>query len=160
MVEQRPKKRRPVRFESLADVLVEIDRIQAADQNGTLHTTGNWTPGQNLSHIAAWIEYGYEGYPVPAPPWPIRWLLRIMLSRILSRGMSSGLRIRGLTEGTVGQDDMPLQAAAERLRTACLRLQCDTACPFDSPAFGPMSHEDRIRLNLRHAELHLSYLNY
>jgi hypothetical protein len=29
-----------------------------------------------------------------------------------------------------------------------------------SPAFGPMNHEDRTQFNLRHAELHLSFLQF
>ncbi len=38
-----------------------------------------------------------------------------------------------------------------------MRLKNGEPCTHDSPAFGALSHEDRIRLNLRHAELHLGY---
>ena len=57
-------------------------------------------------------------------------------------------------------DDMPTPAAGQRLLAALERLQAREEAKFDSPAFGPMSYENRIKLNLRHAELHLGYLSY
>lgn len=150
--------RRDLQFESIHDVLQDIDRIVSAHRAGTLKALGNWTPGQILAHLAAWIEYGYEGYPVKAPPWMVRFILKRMLGRFLKRGIPRGVRIPGIPQGTVGQDDMPLEEAAKRLRGAFERLSNDKSCMYASPAFGPMSHEDRIRLNLRHAELHLGFL--
>jgi hypothetical protein len=140
------------------DVLADIDQIIRAEREGRLQTVGNWKPGQILAHVAAWIEYGYSGYPIPAPAWPIRLLIRSTLGRTLKKGMPSGIRIPNVPGGTTGQDDVPLEAAAERLKTAFLKLKNNEPCSYDSPAFGHMSHADRIRLNLRHAELHLSHL--
>jgi hypothetical protein len=57
-------------------------------------------------------------------------------------------------------DAMAISEAAERLRNAFHRLKRREQAFHDSPAFGPMSHDDRIVLNLRHAELHLGYLDY
>jgi hypothetical protein len=57
-------------------------------------------------------------------------------------------------------DDMPTREAADRLKQAFRRLESGEPAKFHSPAFGAMSHEDRIRLNLRHAELHLGFLDY
>lgn len=150
--------RRELRFQSIDEALKDIDAIVAAHRQGRLGTLENWSAGQILAHVAAWIEYGYSGYPVPAPPWPVRLLLRPMLRRYLKKGMPRGVRIPGVAAGTVGQDEMPVEAAAERLKIAFLRLKDNEPCSFDSPAFGRMSHADRIRLNLRHAELHLSNL--
>ena len=56
-------------------------------------------------------------------------------------------------------DDMPVAEAGERLLKALERLEQDPNAPHISPAFGKMSHADRITLNLRHAELHLSFLH-
>ena len=55
---------------------------------------------------------------------------------------------------------MPLAEGAARLRKAVARLQAGEPARYDSPAFGPMNHEERIQLNLRHAELHLSFLRW
>ena len=152
--------RRSLRFDSIDDCLAEIDRIVAAAQQGDLKALGNWTPGQVMAHLAAWIEYGYDGYPLKAPPFFVRWILRMQLKKMLNKGMPSGVRIPGIKEGTIGMDPMETGEAAERLRAAFARLQNRDEAKFDSPAFGKMSHDDRVLLNLRHAELHLSFLDY
>jgi Protein of unknown function (DUF1569) len=152
--------RRKLRFNSIDDVLAEIDRIEQADRDGALRTTGNWTPGQIMAHIASWIEYGYDGYPIKKPFFLLRWILRLMLKKMLREGMHGGVRIPGVPGGTVGMDAMAISEAAERLRNAFHRLKRREQAFHDSPAFGPMSHDDRIVLNLRHAELHLGYLDY
>jgi hypothetical protein len=159
-VETKKVQRRKLRFESIDDVLAEIDRIELADRDGSLKCLGNWTPGQVFSHVAAWIEYGYDGYPIKSPPFFLRWILGLMVGKMLRDGMSPGVRIPGIPNGTVGMEPAPTTDAAERLRKAFLRLKRGESAPYDSPAFGKMSHEDRIRLNLRHAELHMSFLDY
>ena len=151
---------RHLRFESIDDVLAEIDRILQADREGQLETVGNWTAGQIMAHLAAWIEYGYEGFPLGPPPWIIRWILRWQLKKYLRDGLPRGVKIPRTEEGTFGMDRMETGEAADRLKQALGRLQSGQPAKFHSPAFGEMSHEDRIRLNLRHAELHLGYLRY
>ena len=153
------QQRRKLRFETIESVLADVDAVVAAAHAGQLQVLGNWTPGQVLAHLAAWIEYGYEGYPLKAPPWILRVLLRFMLPGMLKKGMRPGVKIPGVSGGTVGQDDQPIDQAAARLKQAFGRLKNGEKCSYNSPAFGAMSHEDRIRLNLRHAELHLSFLS-
>ncbi len=152
--------RRKLEWTSLAEVLAELDRIEAAETAGKLVAAGTWTPGQILTHLAAWIEYGYEGYPIKTPPLPFRWLLKWMLPGMLKRGMRPGVRIPGIKEGTTGQENVSTIDGLRRYRAAIQRLNQGEPCQYDSPAFGPMSTADRIRLNLRHAELHLSFLSY
>jgi hypothetical protein len=151
---------RKLRFDSIDDCLAEIRRVMAADDKGALCTCGKWTPGQNMAHVAAWIEYGFSGYPIGPPPFFVRWILRWRMRSILDKSMPRGVRIPGVKGGTAGTDDMPTPNAGQRLITAFKRLQAQEEARFDSPAFGPMSYDDRIRLNLRHAELHLGYLSY
>lgn len=151
---------RHIRFSTIDEVLAEVERIRQADEEGHLKVSGNWTAGQILAHLAAWIEYGYSGYPVKTPPFPFNYILRWMGKRILKNGMRPGVRIPGVKEGTFGQDAMSTVEGAERLKKAFMRLKNGEPCSHDSPAFGPMSHEDRIRLNLRHSELHLGFVHY
>jgi hypothetical protein len=151
---------RNLRFASIDDCTAEVRRILAAEAEGRLRAAGNWTPGQIMAHVAAWIEYGYEGYPIGPPPFFVRWILRLRLRKMLKQGMPRGVRIPGLKDGTVGMDQQPTAEAGGRLLRALKRLQDREEAGFDSPAFGPMSHDDRIQLNLRHAELHLGYLAY
>ena len=151
-------KRRKLWFHSIDDLRGELERIETADRNGQLRATGNWSAGQILAHLSAWIEYGWEGYPIGSPPFFIKWILVRMGRRYIRKGMPPGVKIPGIVNGTKGQDLMPFTEALSRLRNAICRLQSGEVARHDSPAFGPMSHEDRIQLNLRHAELHLGYL--
>lgn len=150
--------RRELRFESIDDLIAELNRIEQAEALGQLQVLGKWSPGQIVSHLAAWIEYGWDGFPMKRPPFFVRWILSFMGKKFLRTGLPSGMRIPGVKGGTFGQDDVPLGQALARLRTALQRLKNGELAKFDSPAFGPLSHEDRIRLNLRHAELHLSFM--
>lgn len=152
--------RRTVHFETIEDLLQEIDRIVAADRAGQIEVLGTWTPGQILGHLAAWIEYGYEGYPMKPLPWIFRLLLRWQLKKYFRHGMPAGVRIPGVRQGTYGTEELATEDAAKRLRLALGRLQRRESARYDNPAFGPMSDEERIRLNLAHAELHLSFLRF
>ena len=150
--------RRKLWFHSIEELQQELDRIEAAEKSGTLKALGNWTPGQILAHVSAWIEYGWDGYPIGAPPFFIRWLLKLVGRRYLRKGMPAGVRIPGVEGGTKGQELTSTDVGLARLRKALGRLKNGELAVHDSPGFGPMTHEDRILFNLRHAELHLSFL--
>ena len=153
------KERRKLQFDTIDACLTELDRLEEGERQGKLKTCGNWTAGQNLSHLAAWIEYGWDGYPMGKPPLPVRLVMRFMLGRILKNGMDAGVKIPGVEGGTIGADKMETLAATDRFRAALNRLKSGEAATHDSPAFGKMSHERRVKLNLRHAELHLGFLD-
>lgn len=157
-IDTRIAERRALHFETIDDVLADVDRIVAAERAGTLRRTGNWTTGQTFGHLAAWINYAYEGYPMRVP-WFIRWIIRRRLKAMLQAGMDAGLRIPNTEAGTYGVDVLSTDEGANRLRTALERLKRGEPAKFDSPAFGPATLEERVRLNLRHAELHLSFMH-
>jgi len=153
-------KHRQLRFTKVAECVAELERIEVAHQAGTLTTTGSWTPGQILSHLSAWIEYGYDGFPLKAPPFFVRWILKVMMKRTLSKGeMAPGINIPGVEGGTIGQEEMETVAALERYRAALSRMQSEPAI-HNSPAFGKVSDEVRIKMNLMHAQLHLGFMDY
>ncbi len=150
--------RRRLRFATVDDLLTDVDRIVAAEKGGTLRRTGNWTPGQVFGHIATWANYAYEGYPF-RPPWFIRWILRKKKVAYLRDGMPAGVRIPKVPNGTFGTEAMSTDEGIKRLRLAMLRLKNGEPAKFDSPAWGKMPLEERIAMNLRHAELHMSFLH-
>ena len=160
MSNQESPKFRELRFANIADCFAELERVEAAHQAGNLTTTGNWTPGQILSHLSAWIEYGYDGFPLKAPPFFVKWLLKFMMKGTLRKGfMKPGISIPGVEGGTIGQEEMETGAALERYRAALSRLQSEPAI-HNSPAFGKVTDEVRIKMNLMHAQLHLGFLDY
>ena len=152
--------RRKLRFNSIDDLLADIDRIVAADKAGKLRRTGNWTAGQAMGHLAAWISYGYDGFPMKPPPWFIRIILKMMKEKYLRDGMPAGVKIPKVDAGTYAIDVISTDEGASRLRKALARLKSGEPAKFDSPAWGKMPQDERIALNLRHAELHLGFLHY
>lgn len=152
--------RRELQFYTIDEVLAEVARIEEAEQAGTLQCLGNWSPGQIFGHLAAWIDYAYEGYPMRSPPWLVRYVIARRLRRVLRRGMPTGVRIPAVAGGTYGTELYSTPEGAMRLRRALSRLQSGEEPRYDHPVLGPVSYEDHVQLNLRHAELHLSFLRY
>lgn len=149
--------RRKLRFNTIDDLLAEMDRLIEAESGGKLQSTGNWTLGQIFGHLAAWIDYGYDGYPMTVP-WFIRLILKFKVKGYLKNGMPAGVKIPKTPGGTYATAALSTDEGALRLRKSLDRLKRGEVAKFDSPAFGPMSHDDRILLNLRHAELHLGFV--
>jgi hypothetical protein len=80
----------------------------------------------------------------------------MLRNRVLTKGMTAGTKVGRLPGGTVGTEIIPSNDGLGRFRAAMerLRRQCPT---IDNPAFGKLTHEQWIQLNLRHAELHLGF---
>lgn len=153
--------RRGVTFRTIPDVFAEIDRIVAADRQGTLKRLGNWSAGQNFHHVATWINYAFDGYPPNLrPPWIVKFIVRTFMKGKFMKGpVSGGIRIPRIPNGTFGTEETSTDAGAAELRRAFERLQA--SCPTHANIlFGPLSHDEWIQMNLRHAELHLGFLSY
>jgi hypothetical protein len=159
MINTRRAPRRQLRFESIEDALIELDRIEVAEQRHALRAVGNWTPSQIMTHIAAWIEYGWNGYPMKSLPFFFRWILRRMRYKFLRDGLKAGVRIPGIAGGTTGAEKVPMPVAMSRLRSAFKRLQANEPLKYGSPVFGMLKWDEHVQLQLRHAELHLSFLS-
>lgn len=152
-------RRRP-HFATPADMRADLEVLERAASAGTLRASGNWTAGQILSHLAAFIGFAYEGYPpeLSNPPWFIVAFLRLRKRAMLTKGLPAGVKIPGIKGGTVGAAEAPLPAALARLRRALDRLE-RTAPSAPNPVFGPLTHNEWIALHLRHAELHLGFVH-
>ena len=149
--------RRKLRFETIDDALADAERLVAAERADRLARAGNWTLGQALGHLATWANFAFDGYPPEIrPPLPIRMMLRALRKKFLNTGMPAGVRIANAPEGTLGVEVLPTDEGLARYRAAVERLR-RTPPTLENPAFGKLTHEEWIRLNLRHAELHLSF---
>ncbi len=152
------EQRRKLRFETLAEMLREVERLEAAERAGTLRRLGNWELGQTLNHMAVWAEYAFDGVPREGhAPWFVRLPARLFFKRyFLSRTMMPGLRPVRSPEGTLGVEIVPTQQAAARLRAATMRLDAE-APVLPNSLLGPLTHDQWRALHLRHAELHLGF---
>ena len=150
--------RRPLHFDTIDAAVADAERLAAAERDGRLQRSGTWTLGKTLGHLATWANFAFDGYPdAVRPPLPVRMVLRLMRNRFVAKGMPAGVRIRNIPGGTLGLDELPADEALARYRAAMVRLRRSPPT-MPNPAFGPLTHEQWIQLNLRHAELHLSFL--
>jgi len=158
-IDTRTAEHRILRFRGFPEMWADVEKIAAAERAGRLRRTGNWTAGQIFNHLATWIEYANDGFPSTLrPPWIIRLIVRLRKSRYLNQGMPHGVKIPGIPGGTLGIEDAGLDAGLQRLRRAWDKLLAATPT-HPSPIFGHMTHDDWIKSNLRHAELHLGFLH-
>lgn len=149
--------RRTLIIRTPAELAAEVDRITASARAGTLTAVGNWTPGQILGHLAAWMNYGYDGFPT-TPPWFIKIVLRLLKRRFFGgKGLPAGVRIPGAPEGTYGTEVLPLEEGERRFKAAFARLQAGPPAK-PHPIFGPLTHQQWWSMHLAHAQLHLSFL--
>ncbi len=160
-IDTRKAPRRSLRLNSIDEAIAEIDRIVAAEKSGTLRATGNWTPGQVFNHIAIWLNFSWDGFPPSVnPPWFVRAILRLMRNRYIHKPTRAGIKIPGLPGGTLGVEPISTEEGARNLKTALLRLKNGEVARHHSPAFGPMTEEQRLQFQLRHCELHMGFLSY
>lgn len=151
---------RRLRFESIGDVRRELDVLVSAHRAGTLRRSGNWTPGQVFSHLAAFIGYGFDGYPAElgSPSWLIVFILKRMKNRYLYKQLPRGVKIPRVQGGTVGAEDVSFEEGIARLREGLERVE-RSAPSQPNKIFGPLTHDEWKALHLRHCELHLGYLH-
>lgn len=147
--------RRSLRFETMDQVLADVDRLAAAESDGELIGLGAWTFGQALNHLATWVDYAYEGYPLKIPFF-IRWLARPMKKRVLTQPLHPGVRIPKVPGGTLAIEIVPTADALAHFRKSFDRLASE-APGNPHPIFGPLTHDEWKAMHLRHAELHLSF---
>jgi hypothetical protein len=150
--------RRKLALTSLEDLRAEVKRLAAAERAGRMRRTGNWTTGQVLGHLAFWLDTVFDGIPGPKPPFFIRLLGPIVLKRMLLKGLPAGFRMPKVRAGTYGVEPLGVDEGERRMLAAIDRLE--RGAPPDRHAIlGRLTREEWIRLHLRHAELHCSFLH-
>ena len=162
-VNTRKAARRELKLTTLDDLTAELDRIQEACDTGTLRTTGNWTAGQVLAHLATFWKCALDGFPPDMkPPVVVIILCRVLFKRKAASGAApppgfkSPPNVRKHLEHT---PDTSFEEGMLQLRAQIERTRRGE--PFDkpSPLFGIFTHDEWQRLQLGHCQLHLSFLH-
>jgi Protein of unknown function (DUF1569) len=148
--------RRSLRFETLDDAILDARHLCEIEQAGKLRTSGSWTLGQALNHLATWVDYAYDGAPVRVPFF-IPWVMTLLKNKVLNQAMKTGARIPGVKDGTIATEIVPAPDSFIHLQKSYDRLANQVPAQ-PSPLFGRLTHTEWIKLHLRHAELHLSFL--
>ena len=148
--------RRELNFTTLDEAIADANRLAAAEREGRLHRLGNWSFGQNLGHLAAWVNYSFDGLPMTVP-WFVRLPMRFFKNKVLNSKMRPGSRIPGISGGTLGIEPLSSEEGLERFNKAFSRLKAGSPA-LPHALFGRLTHEEWIKQHLRHAELHLSFM--
>ena len=158
-----PGGRRSLRFATLNDMLADARCCVSSDNASRLIRRGNWSIGQCLHHIAAWIDYPLLGYPPQLViPAEFQTHARAHKDRIMREAMRPGEKLPGLEHagGTLAIEDVSCAAGLAHIEGAAGRLSAGTPgspTPFADPAFGVITYREWTEMTLRHAELHLSF---
>ena len=148
--------RRVLRFDSIEDALRDAAQLTHAQRQGKARCLGNWTHGQILGHLATWVDYAYDGAPLN-PPVILRLIIRPMKRQLPHKPMRAGGKLPGVPGGTIAFDPVSFDEGLAHFQKSFTRLQSDPPTA-KHPIFGHMTHDEWKNMNLRHAELHLSYI--
>lgn len=141
--------RREIRYESLDDLVA--DTVRLAGPNARM--LGNWTPGQIFQHLADTMNSSIVGFGSMFAA-PVRWILRLLMKRrFLTKGLPAGFKApaKFLPDATSVDDGLTA------LKKAVARLHEDTTRALH-PGFGSLTLDEWTQFHLRHAELHMSFL--
>jgi len=141
--------RRMVRYESLHDLLADAEKLASGD----VRTLGNWTFGQILMHLAMSLNSSIDGtgFMLPAP---ICWLMSaLMKRRFLTKPIPPGFT----SPASFTPDPTSVSVGLEALRSAIGRQELESNRALH-PAFGRISHHEWNEFNLRHSEMHMSFV--
>jgi hypothetical protein len=145
--------RRTLRFESYDEVLAEAERLARMP----VRMLGNWSQGQIYKHLAVAIDTMIDGATFNLPA-PMRWVLRtFMKRRMLSRTLPAGFKLPAKAVNAIPAEDTTLEEGLALLRQAIARIQATSERAMH-PGFGRIPAAEWDAFQLRHCELHLSFI--
>jgi hypothetical protein len=148
--------RRALRFGQLDEILAEADRLAAI----RTRSLGNWSLGQVCQHLAGAMHLSIDGAPPDSPlktPIWLRILGRFIKRRILTKGMPAGVKLPVDALPALRPVETDQAAATTNLRAAIGRLAREEG-RAPHPILGRLSRAEWDQLHLRHAEMHLSFI--
>jgi len=141
--------RREVRYESLDELLADAKRFSGND----IKTLGNWSQGQIFEHIARSMDSSIDGAGFSFPA-PLQWLMSLfMKKKFLTKTLPPGFK-------TTAQFDPEKTSAEEGLASLekAIERQKNVSERAPHPGFGNIGKEGWDDFNLRHSEMHMSFL--
>ena len=141
--------RREVRYNSMDEMLADAERLATSE----VRTLGNWSQGQIYEHVARGLDTSIDGVDFSLPA-PVRWMLSLLMKRkFIYDSLPAGFK----ATGKVVPDETSTELGLESLRKAVER-QKNESSRIKHPAFGNITREEWDQFNLRHAELHMSFI--
>lgn len=162
-VNTKQAERRTLRFADVGELLAELDRLEAANAAGTLRSTGNWSAGQNLEHIARFWKAPIDGFPENLrPPFLFKLIIQLLFKKKALAGDTAPAGMKPPKEVTdvfEPSDAVSFEDGLAHLRRQIARTEAGERFTVPSPLFGELSHEQWMKIQLGHCQLHLSFLH-
>lgn len=147
--------RRSVSFQSLDDILADVERLAA----GKVRTTGQHSFSQIVRHLALANDMVTGKIVAPKPPLILRILLPFIRSSILKGPVKPGIKLPAKAETLFWpKDEMSVAEAVESLRVSIENYKKKGPLPVH-PIFGKATREQIDNLTLSHAAMHLSFVH-
>ena len=151
-------RRRLVAYSSLDDIAKDLDKIEAAHRAGTLKKLGNHEVGPICHHLGQAMQRSFDGFPIRVNAL-LGLLGKALKKKVLSKPFQPGFRLNAKAESVAWNDAIPFAEGVALLRAQIARAGAPGAAPGGAhPFFGPMSPAEWQTYYLRHAELHLSFV--
>ena len=146
--------RREVSYQSYDDLLADAESLAAQD----VELLGNWSFPQILEHLGIALEGSIDGIPIRAP-WPMRTFAKLFLKKkLLNGGIDPGFQIPDSAKAAVyPNESKTLDEALDHLRYAVNRCKTEPT-RGNHPLFDTIAPEEWDLWNLRHAEMHMSFV--
>lgn len=154
--------RRTLKFASLHDLEHELGALQAAQAAGTIRSTGNWTPAQNLQHCARVWKAGLDGFPADMkPPAWLKWGAQLLFKKRAVTGATApaGIKLPPQARPFMPDDAVTFDEAMAQFQAEIGRTKSGERFTAISPIFGTMTHDQWQRLQLGHCQLHLGFIH-
>ncbi len=152
MSEKSSGTRRSVRYSTLSDIVQDAEQLLSSH-----HTAGNWTFGQICQHLAKTMNCSFDGFGFTAP-WFARWFIAPFIKNsLLIKPMRSGFKLPERGKAILPDENVSNEAGLQQLKTAVERFSHEVPTA-PHPFFGQMASEEVVQLQLRHAEMHMSFI--
>lgn len=154
VVTKKVTNRREVHYDTIDDLLEDAQRLAASE----VETVGNWSLGQILKHLGTAFHIGIDGAPL-RPSWFVRTVARMFLKkRFLTKPLPAGFQLPATAaKKLVAPDTTTTEEGLDYLQKAIERWRSDpTRAP--NSLFGELTKEQHDEFQLRHAELHMSFV--
>jgi Protein of unknown function (DUF1569) len=143
--------RRRVRFSSYQDILDDVRELSGKPTC----QLGNWTLGQICEHIAKAMDMAIDGAAF-RPSLPVRLVGPFLKKRYLARGLPPGFTLPK-SGAALLPDPASTTDGLAKLEKSIARLQ-EIRQRTPHPVFGVMTLEEWDQIQLRHSEMHLSFI--
>lgn len=146
---------RSLTFSSLDEALAEAERLAATETK----TTGSFSYGQILRHLAITLDMVSGHVDVPKVPWYIRMAGPLIKNSVLAKPIKPGFKLPSSAQSYFWPEgDIDVQSALTHFREALARYRSTNELP-PHPIFGRMTEQEHDLLQRGHIALHLSFVH-